>query len=149
MTRSAHVAFDGCAAKDLTLTVSVRAGSERSVPVRYDVVVHNNGSTPCGAAFRSNPAARRLRVGPCSSMPATFVNAFGVDVDPGAQVYMCPDIAGPYIAPHATVTATGTWPGTEYLATPVGTESLPAPPGAYKLVVDNAVEVPFLLPTLP
>jgi hypothetical protein len=149
VTRSAHVAFDGCAAKNLTLTVSVSTGSGTSVPVRYDVVVHNNGSTPCGAAFRSDPAARRFRVGPCSSMPATFVDAFGVDVYPGPQVYMCPEFAGPYIAPHAAITATATWSGAEYVATPGGTESRPAPPGAYKLVVDKAVEVPFTLPALP
>jgi hypothetical protein len=150
VTRSAHVAFDGCSAKSLTLTVRVTTWSGTSVPVRYEVVVHNGGGTPCGATFRNDPlAARQFRVGPCSPMPATFVNAFGVDVYPGPQIYMCPEIAGPYIAPHATVTATGSWPGTEYLVTPGGPEPHLAPPGAYTLVVDDAVKVPFTLTASP
>jgi hypothetical protein len=161
VTRSAHVAFDGCAAKNLTLTVTVATGSGTSVPVRYEVVVHNSGGTPCGAAFRNDPpAARQFRVGPCSSMPATFVNAFGVDVYPGPQIFMCPAFAGLYIAPHATVTATGTWSGTEYVAVPGGSpitcppcrgtaSPQTAPPGAYKLVVDNAVGVPITLTASP
>jgi hypothetical protein len=82
-------------------------------------------------------------------MPATVVDALGVDVYPGPQVYMCPLIAGPYIAPHATVTATGTWPGVEYLVSPGGPEPRLAPPGAYKLVVDNVVKVPFTLTASP
>jgi hypothetical protein len=161
VTRSAHVAFDGCAAKDLTLTVTVITGPGTSVPVRYEVVVHNGGRTPCGAAFRNDPpAARRLRVGPCGAMPATVVNASGVDVYPGPQIFMCPAFAGPSIAPHATVTATGTWPGTEYLPVPAGSpvtcppcrgtgSAQAAPPGAYTLVVDDAVEVPFRLTASP
>ena len=152
MTRSARVAFDGCAAKNLTLTVtvSVRAGSETSAPVRYDVAVHNRGGTPCGAALRRDPpASRPFRVGPCTAMAATFVDSSGVDVYPGPQFSMCPLSTGPYIAPHATVTATGSWSGTENLVTPGGLESHLAPPGAYKLVVDNAVVVPFTLTALP
>jgi hypothetical protein len=148
VTRSAHVAFDGCSAKNLTLTVSLPAGSSSSVPVRYDVTVHNGGNTACGAAFRRDPPfARQFRVGECSAMPATFVNAFGVDVYPGSQVVMCPMFAGPYIAPHSTVTTTGIWPGSEYLAVPGGIspKSQTAPPGKYSLVVDHAVDVPFTL----
>jgi hypothetical protein len=163
VTRSAHVAFDGCAAKNLTLTVtvSVSAGSEASVPVRYTVVAHNSGDTPCGAAFRHDPPVTRpFRVGPCSSMPTTIVNAFGVDVYPGPQISMCPAFAGPYIAPHASVTATGTWPGTEYVPVP-GASPITCPPchgtggaqaapsGAYELVVDNVVKVPFTLTASP
>ena len=152
VTRSARVAFDGCAAKNLTLTVtvSVRAGSETSAPVRYDVAVHNRGGTPCGAALRRDPpASRPFRVGPCTAMAATFVDSSGVDVYPGPPFSMCPLSTGPYIAPHATVTATGSWSGTENLVTPGGLESHLAPPGAYKLVVDNAVVVPFTLTALP
>jgi hypothetical protein len=152
LTRSAHVAFDGCPAKAVTLTVTIPAGPAPSAPVRYDVTVHNRGNTACGTAFRSGPpAAGRFAVGPCSSMPATFVNALGVDVYPGQAAFFCPLITGPYIAPHATVRATATWPGTEDVATrPGGPSQLrPAPPGAYELVVDNAVEVPFTLIASP
>jgi hypothetical protein len=129
------------------LTVTIPSGSSTSAPVRYDVTVHNTGRTPCGAAYRNDPpAVRQFRVGVCTSMPVTFVNALGVDVYPGPQIFMCPMFAGPYIAPHATVTTSVSWPGTEYLTTPGGSpQSRPAPPGSYKLVVDNAVEVPFTL----
>ncbi len=151
VTRSAHVAFEGCAAKNVTLTVAIPAGPTVSAPVRYDVTLHNGGNTACGEAFRNNPpATRHFRVGPCSAMPATFLNAFGVDVYPGPQTFMCPMIAGPYVAPHATVTTTATWPGEEYLATSGGpTELHPASPGPYVLVVDNAVKVPFTLTASP
>lgn len=148
VTRSAHVAFDGCSAKAITLTVTIPAGSTLPAPVHYDVAVHNGGNTACGKAFRNDPSlTRQFRVGVCSSMPATFVNAFGVNVYPGPQVYMCPMIAGPYISPHTTVTTTGTWPGTEFhagsgIASP---PSQTAPPGKYTLVVDSAVDVPFTL----
>jgi hypothetical protein len=120
--------------------------------VRYDVAVHNGGNSPCGEAFRGDPGpVRRFRVGVCSSMPATFVNGSGVDVFPGPQVYMCPMFAGPYIAPHTTVTTTAVWPGTEYVASPGGGAPIPraAPPGPYVLVVDGAVRVPFTLTASP
>jgi hypothetical protein len=133
------------------LTVTIPSGSSAAAPVRYDVTLHNTGRTPCGGAYRSDPSAlRQFRVGICSSMPVTFVNALGVDVYPGPQVYMCPVFAGPYIAPHGTVTTTGSWPGSEYVAHPPGSpRSHPAPSGSYKLVVDNAVEVPFTLTSSP
>ncbi len=152
VTRSAHVAFDGCPAKQVTLTVTIPAASSTSAPVRYDVAVHNGGNAPCGEAFRGDPpSVRRFRVGPCSSMPASVVNGFGVDVYPGPQIFMCPMFAGPYLAPHTTVTATATWPGTEYVASPGGGAPQPraAPPGPYVLVVDRAVRVPFTLTASP
>jgi hypothetical protein len=90
-------------------------------------------------------------------MPVTFVNALGADVYPGPQVFMCPMFAGPYIAPHTTVSATGTWPGTEVLSSPSSGVDAPsftprpqaAPAGKYTLVVDNTVRVPFTLVGTP
>jgi hypothetical protein len=152
VTRSAHVAFDGCSAKAITFTVTIPAGSTPSAPVRYIVAVHNGGTTACGRAFRNNPPfARQFRVGICSAVPVVVSNAFGVDVYPGPQVYMCPMFAGPYIAPHTTVSASGTWPGTEFVASSAGgvRQQRPASPGPYTLDVDSAVQVPFTLATAP
>lgn len=155
VTRSAHVAFDGCPARAITLTVTVPAGTPSSAPagdVFYAVTVHNGGNTACGKTFRNNPpTTRQFRVGVCSAMPVSVSNAFGVDVYPGPQIYMCPMFSGPYIAPHTTVKATGSWAGTEFLRSSGGgaPQSGEAPPGNYSLIVDNAVRVPFTLTVSP
>jgi hypothetical protein len=163
VTRSTHVPFENCSAKDVTLTVALPRHTFvvpflSKMPVVYRVTLQNAGGTPCGSrAAGSSPLRRALSVGPCGTLSSVVYNAVGVNVYPGSHaVYFCPEFGGNvYVPAHGSVSTTGSWSGIEDLATGVGPPQYrPAPPGAYWLVVGSvrggtgrarAVTVPFTL----
>ncbi len=150
LTRSAHVAFEGCSAKNITLSVSIaRDPFLIGQPVTYRVTIRNNGATPCGPALASIPAPGQgtLTVGPCGQVSSTVVNASGLNVYPGREVFQCPMLFNAHLGAHALLTGQATWMGAEAFSD--GTHGnfrlQEAPPGRYRVIVDNAVSVPFEL----
>jgi hypothetical protein len=57
-----------------------------------------------------------------------------VNIYPGPVAFSCPNEAFIDIAAHTTVTATGTWPGSQALG-PAPPHVSAAPPGRYRIVV--------------
>jgi hypothetical protein len=144
LTRSAHVPFENCSAKNVTLTVSLpeRSFAQPSVtkmPVTYQVMLHNAGDTPCGRPVPGLSLSRSLYVGPCGALSSVVYNAIGANVYPGAAVFACPASNAVYLPAHGTLASTGRWTGYEYLARSPGTAAQlrPAPPGAYHLVIGS------------
>jgi hypothetical protein len=153
ITRSAHVAFEGCSARHITLHVSI---AKDPFPigqvVTYAVSVSNSGATACGPAQQKIPPLRRaLTIGPCGVLPGVISNAYGLDVYPGREIFGCPLFWGVHLGAHATIRAEGTWMGYEALAGgPAGTiKWQKGPLGRYNVVVDDAVSVPFELAGAP
>jgi hypothetical protein len=150
------VAFEGCNARHITLRVTIAKDPFLiGQAVTYEVSVTNSGATPCGRSQTSIPSLRRaLTVGPCGELSGVVVNAAGLDVYPGKEIFGCPLFWGVHLGAHATLKAEGTWTGYEALSSgPEGTiQWQKAPPGRYSVIVDNAVSVPFELagaPTVP
>jgi hypothetical protein len=130
----------------VTLTVTVHNSVAASAPVRYEVTLHNSGSTPCGPPSRHVPPGRAsLTLGPCGQLSTVISNASGVDVYPIGPYY-CPLFVGLSLAAHGTLSATGGWAGYEYVTGPGGSRLFArAPAGNYRLLVDARVAVPFRL----
>ena len=93
LTRSAHVAFEGCTAKNITLSVSIaRTSFLIGQPVTY--AGRPSGTMAPRRAARRSPASRtrpeNLTVGPCGQVSSIVVNASGHNVYPGREVVHCP-----------------------------------------------------------
>jgi hypothetical protein len=160
---SAHIPFENCSAKNVTVTISLpgRSFVQPSVskkPVPYQVTLRNAGDTPCGEeAADSPPVSRVLYVGPCGALSADVYNVFGVNVYPGDAAFSCPAFGeSVYLPAHGTLTASDHWIGYTYLAAnpDLVAQYQPAPPGPYRLVVGTVpvggvrarvVTVPFTL----
>ena len=138
LTRSAHLAYGGCPAGQVILSVTVPA---RPVPwhqaLRYTVRLDNTGRAACGPPVgQVAGASRGLSVGPCGALSAVVSDRKGVDVYPGSTVYMCPEIAPIHLGPGATATATGTWLQNEDVGAAGGPPQWrQASPGSYRLTV--------------
>jgi hypothetical protein len=151
LTRSAHVAFGNCGARDVVLTVSVAKSPfvlPLQRPVTYEARLTNDGGTACGPGHPTSPpfTGNTLSLGPCGPLPAVVSDASGVDVYPGSMAFFCPMFVDTYLGPHATVAGVGTWEGYEALGPPgQSVQWRQAPPGAYHVTVGKAVTVPFML----
>jgi len=140
--RNGHVAFGGCPARSVTMTVTIAPNASADV-VTARVTVHNGSDRWCGPHHRTGS----LDVGPCGSVSAVVHDAQGVDVYPGNELYFCPEYIGPGVGPHASVSGIFRWTGAEDLAPPgAPARSQQAPPGRYSLDVAGVLKVPFTLP---
>ena len=155
ISRSAHVPYAGCPAKDVELTVTLPARTfGLGQNVHYLVRVHNLSAKTCPGGARSVPALPgrsplpALQLGPCSSLRLSIENARNSQVYPDTGGVACPLLIGPSLAPHATVRALGTWDRVEGTLRPAHVPT-PAPPGRYRLVVGEVVKVPFTLTDAP
>jgi hypothetical protein len=148
VTRSGHVAFEGCPTKNIVATVSVPAHPSVGSPVRYTVTLINDGASLCGPTeLRVQPARAGLTVGPCGILPAVVRNGAGVNIYPGPVAFSCPADWFIDIPAHTSVTATGVWPGSQALG-PALPQVSAAPPGRYRIEVGErpaVVSVPFTL----
>jgi hypothetical protein len=155
LTRTAHVSFEHCGSKYVTLSVSIAKDPfPIGEPVTYSVRLTNSGSVACGPRLHDLPPLQRgLGVGPCGALSAVVSNAFGHNVYPGPQVFFCPDYVGTGLGAHSSLSAVGTWTGYEALSDgpgPLGTvQWQKAPPGRYHVTIDGAVSVPFELAGTP
>jgi hypothetical protein len=148
LSRSAHVAYGGCPAGDVTLTVTLprRAFAPRQ-PVTYQVSLHNRSGRACGpAAGRTAPngAPVQALLGPCSALPVDIEDAGGFDVDPGPQAIACPALLGPRLPAHHTVSVTGTWDQVQGSGRPA-LRATTVHRGTYDLIVDHAVRLSIVL----
>lgn len=151
LTRSAHISFENCIARHITLSVTVpRHAFTPSEAVRVTVSLRNTGATTCGPVTQQAvPSHRPLTVGPCGTLSLVVRTASGAAIFPGPVAYHCPLEVGFRLDPHSTATAVGTWDQTESL--PQKSPGVPratvrhAPPGAYRLVVDGVAAVPVVL----
>ena len=85
-------------------------------------------------------------VGPCGVLSLVVSNALGVNVYPGPVAYSCPDEVGLRLGPHSTATTTGSWNQSEAIGSGESPATVQhAPPGNYRLAVDQAVSVPVTL----
>jgi hypothetical protein len=157
ITRSAHVAYEGCPAKDVVLSVSVnRHTFVTGQPVTYRVSLHNLSGQRCNAPGEQSPPQQSqlgggplgFLLGPCSPLPVIIDNAKGVDVFPGPEAISCPAILGPSLAAHATISTTGTWDQMEGGLRPARIAT-PAPVGRYRIVVAGKVTVPITIVRVP
>jgi len=148
VTRSAHVAFENCSARQIILSVTVpRRAFTPGQPVTYTVRLRNTGSTTCGdQATNGVPQARhRLTVAPCGPLTLEVRNARGINVYPGPVVFHCPDETGLQLGAHSEDQTTASWSQAAYLVSSPDTQPPQAPPGSYRITVDQAVTVPFTL----
>ncbi len=151
ISRSAHVAYAGCPAKDVELTVTLPTRTfGLGQNVHYQVRLHNLSATACRNGTPTHPelGPPGLQLGPCSSMPLSIENARNTQVFPDAGGLACPALLGPPLAPHATLRAIGTWDRVEG-AVRAGHIPMPAPSGRYRLVIGRVVSVPFTLTDAP
>ena len=159
VTRSAHIAYENCPAKDVVLSLSVpRHTYATGQPVTYRVSLHNESGRRCtvpGAQPSSllpNANASSLGVtqlgfllGPCSPLPLTIDNAKGVEVFPGPEAISCPAFQGPPLAARATISTTGTWDQVVGGGLRPARLPTPAPAGLYRIEVGTKVSVPISL----
>jgi hypothetical protein len=162
VTRSAHIAYEGCPAKDVMLSVSVnRHTFVTGQPVSYRVRLHNLSGQRCNVPGAQSPpqlpngndsslggGPLGFLLGPCSPLPVAVDNAKGVDVFPGPEAISCPAILGPSLASHATLSTTGTWDQMEGGLRPARIAT-PAPVGRYRIVVGGKVSVPITIVGVP
>jgi hypothetical protein len=151
ISRSAHVAYADCPAKDVELTVTLPSRTYGlGQNVHYLVRLHNLTARTCNTGTPAQPELGPpvLALGPCSSMPLSIKNARNTQVFPDAGGIACPALLGPSLAPHATLRATGTWDRVEG-ALRSAHIPMPAPAGRYRLVIARAVSVPFTLSDAP
>jgi hypothetical protein len=143
-TRTAHVAFGGCPARSIEMSVSFLPPPAGSRAVTFRVTLHNQGNRWCGPRDHTGS----LDLGLCGDISTVVHNAAGVDVYPGHEVVFCPDFDGRGVAPHQSATGSSTWLGQQYLSDGgASDQSTAAPPGRYTLVVAGTLAVPFTLPT--
>jgi hypothetical protein len=154
-SRSAHVSYQGCPAKDIALTLALSARSYGlGQVVRYVVRVHNLSAKSCGGGQlptsarpgQSGPLPS-IGLGPCGPLPLSIRNARGAQVFPSVGNLACPVLMGQALTAHATLRASGTWDRVEGGLRPARIPT-PAPPGRYRLVV-GGVSVPFTLTNAP
>lgn len=153
ITRSAHLAFEGCNARHIVLTVTVQSKPFPSdKPVTLAVRLANTGGTPCGTPANQHaalPAHRSLNVGPCGNLSLVVRTTQGTDVFPGKAVFFCPEERGVGIGAHSTVRTTADWDLVEYTPSATSPQGPPqpghAPPGRYRATVAGVVTVPITL----
>ena len=147
LSRSAHVAYGGCPAADVVLTVTL--GERTFAPgqlVTYQVRLRNLGRRACGPRDGATPSASPVRtlLGACSAIPVDIEDPQGRNVFPGPQAIACPALLGPRLPARRSVTATGTWDQRQDAGRPA-LRAAPVPPGTYRLVVDDEVRLPIVL----
>ncbi len=146
--RSSHVAYGGCPAADVILTVTLpqRAFAPGQL-VTYQVRLHNIGRRACGPSDGATPSATPVEalLGACAAIPVDIENAQGHNVYPGPQAIACPALLGPRLPAHRSVSATGTWDLRQGAGRPA-LRAVPVPRGTYQLVVDDEVRLPIVLP---
>ncbi|HEX4127688.1 MAG TPA: hypothetical protein VHX67_08950 [Acidimicrobiales bacterium] len=147
-TRSAHIPFEGCNARRISLSVTIPTHAYTPTQqVTFTVRLRNTGATACGSPLaRHVPQARqKLTVGPCGTLALVVHNDRGLEVYPGPGVFHCPEETGFQLGPHATAETTATWSQAVYLGRQ--SEAVPghAPPGTYRLLLGGAVTVPVTL----
>jgi hypothetical protein len=139
MAKSAHVALGDCSAKNVVMRATIRRHTYTSTqPVNVTALVRNDGSRPC--TFGGTGGSPQY-IGPCGSFSMQVINGHGDDIWPGPVAYSCPMIGLTHLAPHAALTATGSWPK----ASVTRTSALPAPSGNYRLVIDGAISFSITL----
>ncbi len=147
LSRSAHVAYEGCPAADVVLTVTLpyRTFAPGQL-VTYQVRLHNLGGRACGPSDGATPSASPVGtlLGACSALPVDIENAQGRNVFPGSEAVACPALLGPRLPARGNVTATGTWDQRQGAGRPA-LRAVPAPRGTYHLVVDDEVRLPIVL----
>jgi hypothetical protein len=155
ISRSAHVPYEGCPAKDVELTVTLSARTYGiGQDVHYLVRLHNLSAKVCPEGARSVPSLPgasplpALQLGPCSSLPLSVENARGAQVFPDTGGLACPVLLGPSLKAHQTLRARGTWDRVEGSLRPARLPT-PAPAGRYRLVLGGVVTVPFTLTDAP
>jgi len=158
ITRSVHLAYENCPAKDVVLTVTAaHRAYARGVPVTYTVKLQNVSDQACSFPGTTQPTVPNgpsvypggrsltpFMLGPCSPLPVTIDTAKGVDISPGPDAISCPAILGPPLAAHATLSAAGTWDQMEGGLRPARIQT-PVPPGRYLIEVDGKVGVPITI----
>ena len=152
VTRSAHIAFENCNARHITLTVTAPTRPfTPAQPVVVKVQLRNSGSTPCGTKpVGTVPEAHHaLTVGPCGPLSLTVRTASGVAVYPGPVVFHCPEETGFELAAHSTARATASWNQEVFPASSASQVKAPtagqARLGSYRITVGGAVTVPIRL----
>jgi hypothetical protein len=137
--KSAPTALGACSARNVVLraTIPRRTFTARQ-PVQVSAVITNHGSRPCTFGGSAGP---RQVIGPCGAFSMDVFNRAGVDIWPGPVAYSCPMISAATLAPHAALTATGSWPK----ASVTRTSNVAAPAGTYRLVIDRRISFSITL----
>ncbi len=156
LSRTGHVSYQGCPARDVELTVTLSARTYGlGQNVHYMVRLHNLSAETCagvGAPAISLLPGRTgsglLELGGCGSLPLAITDAHGAQVFPDTGPIACPVVLGQALAPHATLRLSGTWNRVEGGLRPARIPR-PAPPGRYRLAVDTVVSLPFTLTNAP
>jgi hypothetical protein len=155
ISRSAHVPYEGCPAKNIVLTVTLSARTYAiGQNVHYLVRLHNLSAKVCPGGPRSVPPLPgasplpALQLGPCSSLPLSVENARGAQVFPDTGGLACPVLLGPSLKAHQTLRSLGTWDRVEGSLRPAHLPTA-APAGRYRLVLGGVVKVPFTLTDAP
>jgi hypothetical protein len=116
-------------------------------PVNVIALISNDSSRACtfggsgGSGGSRGSGTSHQSIGPCGSLPMDVFDANGVDIWPGPVAYSCPLISEISLAPHGTVTATGSWPKSAVTRS----SNAPAPPGTYRLEIDRAISFTITL----
>ena len=155
VSRSAHVPYQGCPAKDVELTVTLSARTYGlGQNVHYLVRLHNLSAKVCPGGALSVPSLPgasplpALQLGPCGSLPVAVENARGAPVFPDTGGLACPVLLGATLTAHETLRTLGTWDRVEGSLRPAHLPTS-APAGRYRLLIGGVVTVPFTLTDAP
>jgi hypothetical protein len=139
LVRQASISLGSCSAKDVVMRVAIaRSTYVSSQPVDVIAVIRNMGKTFCtyGGTEHGNQT-----IGPCGAFSMTVLNGRGLNIWPGPVAPSCPMIGPTRLAPGARVVASGTWPRS--VVTREGSSN--APPGRYRLIIEEKITLGFRL----
>jgi hypothetical protein len=150
-TRSATVAYPGCPAHAVTLSLGVpRVPVPAGMPVRFTVTLHNASPRACGphGSTVTITGARSLGsalLNPCGALPLAIDNERNEQVYPPFEAISCPDLVAPTLEGDSSVTASETWSQRIGGAGRPARRAHPAPRGTYNVVVGTVLRAPLVL----
>lgn len=148
LTKSIHLAFEGCPAKEVTETVVMpRLTFAADQPVTFRLTLRNSGAVACEGLPASgppqgpgSPSLHAITLGPCGTVSMVVDNSSGRDVYPGSGTYACPLELSARLPADASISTTGSWPQRGYGQTPTGAQ---VPRGRYRLVIGGHISFPI------
>ena len=151
ITRTATVAYPGCPAGAVTLSLGVpRDPVPAGMPVRFTVTLRNAGPQVCGprqstGTITGGTSLRSVLANPCGTLPLAIDNARNEQVYPPFEAVSCPDLVAPELEGDSSVTAAETWNQRTGGAGRPARRPQPVPRGAYNVVVGTMLRAPLVL----
>ncbi len=144
LVKSAHVAFETCAARSTVVTATLLALTfAPTQPILVGVSVRNNAAKPCGSNGAPGSLLGGLGVvfGPCGNVGLQVENGSGHTVFPSPSTGSCANRSSTVLGAHRTLHSVGIW--NQQIGS--ANSSIDAPRGQYRIIIDKKIVFTVLL----